>query len=91
MRKKGIDQTPYQTNKKVRKAIDKVLEKNAINWANLGTGTMLDLKTKEATEEAWVEMSKIIYNLDSEYWVSIMKNTPGSLVDKVLKIENTHQ
>ena len=91
MRKKGIDQTPYQTNKKIRKAIDRVLEKNAINWANLGTGTMLDLKTKEATEEAWVEMSKIIYNLDSEYWVSIMKNTPGSLVDKVLKIENTHQ
>jgi hypothetical protein len=91
MRKKGIDQTPYQTNKKVRKAIDRVLEKNAINWANLGTGTVLDLKTKEATEEAWVEMSKIIYNLDSEYWVSIMKNTPGSLVDKVLKIENTHQ
>ena len=91
MRKKGIDQTPYQTNKKVRKAIDKVLEKNAINWANLGTGTMLDLKTKEATEEAWVEMSKIIYNLDSEYWVSIMKNTPGSLVEKVLKIESAQE
>lgn len=91
MRKKGIDQTPYQTNKKIRKAIDRVLEKNAINWANLGTGTMLDLKTKEATEEAWVEMSKIIYNLDSEYWVSIMKNTPGSLVEKVLKIESTQE
>jgi hypothetical protein len=91
MRKKGIDQTPYQTNKKIRKAIDKVLEKNAINWANLGTGTMLDLKTKEATEEAWVEMSKIIYNLDSEYWVSIMKNTPGSLVEKVLKIESAQE
>jgi|TARA_R110000796_G_scaffold11342_10_gene37776 hypothetical protein len=91
MRKKGIDQTPYQTNKKIRKAIDRVLEKNAINWANLGTGTMLDLKTKEATEEAWVEMSKIIYNLDSEYWVSIMKNTPGSLVEKVLKIESAQE
>ena len=91
MRKKGLDQTPYQTNKKIRKAIDRVLEKNAINWANLGTGTMLDLKTKEATEEAWVEMSKIIYNLDSEYWVSIMKNTPGSLVEKVLKIESAQE
>lgn len=91
MRKKGIDQTPYQTNKKIRKAIDRVLEKNAINWANLGTGTKIDLKTKEATEEAWVEMSKIIYNLDSEYWVSIMKNTPGSLVEKVLKIESAQE
>ena len=88
MRKKGVDQTPYQTNKKIRKAIDKVLEKNATNWANLRTGTNLDLKTKKATEEAWIEMSKIIYELDSEYWVSIMKNTPGSLVEKVLKIEN---
>lgn len=87
MRKKGVDQTPYMTNKKVRKAIDKVLEKNATNWANLGTGTKLDLKTKRATEEAWVEMSKIIYNLDSEYWVSIMKNTPGSLVEKVLQMK----
>jgi len=91
MRKKGIDQTLYHTNKKIRKAIDRVLEKNAINWANLGTGTKLDLKTKEATEEAWVEMSKIIYNLDSEYWVSIMKNTPGSLVEKVLKIESAQE
>ena len=91
MRKKGVDQSPYQTNKKIRKAIDKVLEKNAINWANLGTGTALDLKTKEATEEAWVEMSKIIYNLDGEYWVSIMKNTPGSLVEKVLKIEKAQE
>lgn len=86
MRKAGVNQTPYQTNKKIRKAIDKVLERNATNWANLGTGTPLDLKTKEATEEAWVNMSKIIYELDSEFWVSIMKQTPGNLVDKVLKL-----
>lgn len=88
MRKAGVNQTPYQTNKKIRKAIDKVLERNANNWANLGTGTSLDLKTKEATEEAWVNMSKIIYELDPEFWVSIMKQTPGSLVDKVLKLSD---
>jgi hypothetical protein len=86
MKKAGHTLTPYHTNKKTRKAIDKVLERNAINWANLGTGTPLDLKTKEATEKAWVEMSKIIYELDPEFWVSIMKQTPGSLVDKVLEV-----
>lgn len=86
MKKPGHNLTPYHTNKKVRAAIDKVLERNANNWANLGTGTPLDLKTKEATEEAWVNMSKIIYELDPEYWVGIMKQTPGSLVEKVLKL-----
>jgi len=93
MKKKGVNLSPYMTNKKVRKAIDKVLEKNATNWANLGTGTKLDLKTKEATEEGWVEMSKIIYNLDPEFWVSIMKNTPGSLVEKVsqMKMEESNK
>lgn len=70
----------YYTNKKIRERIDKILERNATNCANLGTGTSLDLKTREAVEKAWCKMAETILKLDSDFYVSVMKNTDGNFL-----------
>ena len=73
-------QSKYYTNKSIKERIDKILERNATNCANLGTGTPLDLKTREAVEEAWCKMAETIYKLDSDFYVSVMKNTDGNFL-----------
>jgi len=70
----------YYTNKKIRERIDKILERNATNCANLGTGTSLDLKTREAVEKAWCKMAETILKLDSDFYISVMKNTDGNFL-----------
>jgi hypothetical protein len=70
----------YYTNKKIRERIDKILERNATNCANLGTGTPLDLKTREAVEKAWCKMAETILKLDSDFYISVMKNTDGNFL-----------
>ena len=60
-------QSFYYTNKKVKEKIDKLLEENARIWANLGTDTEYDLKTRERGEKRWKQISKEIKILDESY------------------------
>lgn len=72
----------YYTNKSIKKRIDNILELNATYCANLGTKTPLDLRTKEAVEKKWVEMAQKIFELDPEFYISVMKNTDGNFIRK---------
>ena len=72
----------YYTNKSVRKKIDCILEMNATYCANLGTNTPLDLGTKQAVEKKWVQMAQKIFELDPEFYISVMKNTDGNFIKK---------
>lgn len=55
----------YDTNPITRKAIDKLLQKNASNQANLGTDST-DLERFEAKVK-WAEMLRKIRSLDAEF------------------------
>jgi hypothetical protein len=70
----------YYTNKSIKTRIDKILELNATYCANLGTKTPLDRGTKEAVEKKWVEMAQKIFELDPEFYLSVMKNTDGNFI-----------
>jgi len=74
------ERSKYYTNKKVKKKIDAILEMNATYCANLGTKTPLDLGTKEALEKKWIEMAQKIFELDPEFYISVMKNTDGNFI-----------
>lgn len=60
--------SPYHTNKKVRAKIDNLLNENSIIWSNMGTGTPLDLKTREDGEARWKEISSKIKDLDESFF-----------------------
>ena len=77
------ERSKYYTNKKVRKQIDKILKLNATYCANLGTKTPMDLGSKEAVEAKWIEMAQKIFDLDPEYYVTVMKNTDGNILKQV--------
>ena len=51
--KENMYKSRYHTNKSVRTKIDKLLHENAQIWVNLGTGTPLDVKTRDAGERKW--------------------------------------
>ena len=55
----------YDTNPITRKAIDKLLQKNASNQANLGTDST-DLERFE-TKVKWAELLREIRRLDPEF------------------------
>jgi hypothetical protein len=55
----------YDTNPITREAIDKLLEKNASNQANLGTEST-DLERFE-TKVKWAELLREIRTLDAEF------------------------
>jgi len=74
------ERSKYYTNKSVKTRIDNILERNATNCANLGTGTKWDLKTRENVEKAWVEMAQGILKLDPDFYISVMKNTDGNFL-----------
>ena len=77
------ERSKYYTNKKVRKQIDKILKLNATYCANLGTKTPMDLGSKEAVEAKWIEMAQKIFDLDPEYYITVMKNTDGNILKQV--------
>jgi len=58
----------YYTNKSVKLKIDNLLAKNATIWSNMGTGTPLDLKTREAGESKWQGLALEIKDLDENYF-----------------------
>ena len=55
----------YDTNPITREAIDKLLQKNASNQANLGTDST-DLERFE-TKVKWAELLREIRTLDAEF------------------------
>ena len=58
----------YNTDKRTRKKIDKLLEQNARNVANLGTKSKYDLKTKSEFNKAWSEIQREIRELDEDFY-----------------------
>jgi hypothetical protein len=58
----------YNDNKAIRETIDKLLEKNASNVANSGTGGKLDIGDEEAVKWAWGKMQERIKELDPEFY-----------------------
>tara|TARA_R110002050_G_scaffold18366_1_gene53710 strand:+ start:428 stop:664 length:237 start_codon:yes stop_codon:yes gene_type:complete len=68
MKQRKDGTSPYYTNKSVKSKIDKLLNENSIIWSNMGTGTTLDLKTREAGESKWQELALEIKKLDETYF-----------------------
>ena len=58
----------YWTNKSIRTKIDKLLEQNASNVANSGTGSKNDIGDEEQVKKAWGEMQKQIKDIDSVFY-----------------------
>ncbi len=61
----------YNTDKRTRKKIDKLLERNARNVANFGTRSKYDLKTKAEYKKAWLEIQREIRELDPLFYKTI--------------------
>ena len=58
----------YKTNKQIKEKIDKLLLENSQIWSNLGTGTSLDLKTREKGERRWKQLARKIKELDEQVY-----------------------
>ena len=58
----------YNTDKRTRRKIDKLLEQNARNVANLGTNSKYDLKTKSEFNKAWTNIQREIRELDADFY-----------------------
>ncbi len=67
----------YYTNKKVRESIDKLLSKNALFQASLGTNSKSDLG-EEGTKKAWKLMEQEIKKLDPLFY-NIIKTQSDDL------------
>lgn len=57
----------YNTDKRTRKKIDKMLEKNARNVASSGTGSKHDIGD-EGVDLAWEQFQKEIKEIDPEFY-----------------------
>tara|TARA_Y100001973_G_scaffold62349_1_gene91497 strand:+ start:311 stop:547 length:237 start_codon:yes stop_codon:yes gene_type:complete len=68
MKERKDGTSPYYTNKSVKSKIDKLLNENSIIWSNMGTGTSLDLKTREEGEKRWGQLALKIKELDETYF-----------------------
>jgi hypothetical protein len=58
----------YNTDKRTRKKIDKLLEQNARNVANFGTKSKHDLRTKSEFNKAWTDIQREIRELDADFY-----------------------
>jgi hypothetical protein len=58
----------YNTDKRTRKKIDKLLEQNARNVANFGTKSKHDLRTKSEFNKAWTNIQREIRELDADFY-----------------------
>jgi len=59
----------YNSNKKIRKQIDKLLHQNSIVQSSLGTDSTK--KEKEEAKEKVIELKKKIYALDENFAESV--------------------
>lgn len=58
----------YNTDKRTRKKIDKMLEQNASNVANSGTGSKLDIGDDSKVKEAWGIIQVRIKEIDPVFY-----------------------
>ena len=58
----------YNTDKRTRKKIDKLLEQNARNVSNFGTKSKHDLRTKSEFNKAWTDIQREIRELDADFY-----------------------
>ena len=58
----------YNDNKSIRVKIDKLLEQNASNVANSGTGGKNDIGGEQAVKEAWSDIQKRIKEIDPIFY-----------------------
>ena len=63
----------YHTDKEIRAKIDKMLKQNAINVANSGTGSRLDIGDENHVQQAWLALQFEIRRLDPVFY-NIIKN-----------------
>ena len=80
---------------KYSEKINELLAENASIWANLGTGSKMDLGTDEAAEARWQEILEEIKSIDRELWSSLIIeenaggewDTPDFIDESLLKKE----
>jgi enoyl-[acyl-carrier-protein] reductase (NADH) len=58
----------YNDNKSIRTKIDKLLEQNAKNVANSGTGSKLDVGDDSKVKEAWERIQAKIKEIDPVFY-----------------------
>ena len=58
----------YNDNKSIRAKIDKLLEQNAKNVANSGTGSTLDIGDDGKVKEAWERIQAKIKEIDPVFY-----------------------
>lgn len=58
----------YNDNKSIRARIDKLLEKNASNVANSGTGSKLDIGGEDEVKLAWQDIQAKIKEIDPVFY-----------------------
>ena len=58
----------YYDNKAIRDKVDRLLEKNASNVANSGTGSKLDVGDESKVKEAWENIQARIKELDPVFY-----------------------
>ena len=61
-----------EDNLKFTDKVNELLAENASIWANLGTGSKLDLGNKEAADKRWEEILDEIKTLDIELWQTLI-------------------
>jgi len=66
----------YYTNRELRLKIDAILKECASIFANLGTGSDLDLKTDEAADSKEQELLFKIKDLDEEFFTNKLATEP---------------
>ena len=73
----------YNDNKAIRETIDKLLEKNASNVANSGTGGKLDIGDEEAVKDLY-----ILQNTDFEiHMEEAVKEAWSRIQDKIKELD----
>ncbi len=58
----------YNDNKAIRSKIDKLLQQNASNVANSGTGSKLDIGDDSKVKEAWERIQARIKEIDAVFY-----------------------
>ena len=73
MSNREVGNFKYKTNKEVRRKIDKILHNTVIMFANLGTGTPLDVGSKTEAKRLEVEMLDKIKDIDEDFYHDRLK------------------
>ena len=58
----------YNDNKSIRARIDKLLEQNASNVANSGTGSKMDIGGEQEVKAEWQEIQSKIKEIDPVFY-----------------------